>query len=334
MGGVGYNPGPVSTTATAWTPQQTMPSGSYTWSVTSYDARGNRIGSSPTWRFEVDGAVRVVTPAAIQAPGGSAVGQTLTSSDPVWSRPDVINAYQWLRDGQPIGGANAATYTLINEDYTRAVSLRVTGRKPGFSDGSSTSNAFAITAGGAVINTIAPVISGKAAPGNTLSVTGGLWSQQSEIRYQWLRQGAPIPNATGSSYNLSALDAGKQLTAMVFAKANGFAEGSASTAPVEVARLTSTVTLALSASTVSRKTRVKIGITVAVPYLPGPIGQVKVFDGAKALKTLTLLSKSNGQVSWKLPKLKKGKHKIKVVYLGTPSVVGSKSKVTKLFVGK
>ena len=99
-------------------------------------------------------------------------------------------------------------------------------------------------------------------------------------------------------------------------------------------RLTSSVTFALSASTVSRKKRVKIGITVAVPYLPGPTGQVKVFDGAKALKTLSLVSKKNGQLAWKLPKLKKGKHKIKVVYLGTPAITGSKSKITKLFVTK
>ena len=68
VGGVGYNPGAVSTPATAWTPPQTMPSGSYVWSVTSFDARGNRIGSSPTWSFEVDGAVRAITPPRSRPP--------------------------------------------------------------------------------------------------------------------------------------------------------------------------------------------------------------------------------------------------------------------------
>jgi hypothetical protein len=214
------------------------------------------------------------------------------------------------------------------------VSLRVTGRKPSFTDGVSDSNAFAITAGGAVVNIGAPVISGKAAPGETLNVTAGTWSQPSQHRYQWLRQGAPIPNATGSSFGVTAADAGKQLTVVVFAASSGFTEGSVTTTPVAVARLGSTTTLALSAERVTRKTRVKIGITVTVPYLQGPTGQVKVFDGAKALKTLTLVSVRNGQLSWKLPKLKKGKHKIKVVYLGTPGVTGSKSKITKLIVTK
>lgn len=334
LNNVGFNPGPVTTVSTAWSPTQGMPSGTYLWSVVALDARGNRIGSSPTRSFEVDGAVRVVTPAQILAPEGSAVTKTLTGVDPLWSRVDVINTYQWLRNGQPIGGANSANYTLTFEDYTKELSLRVTGRKPGFTDGSSLSNAFSITAGGAVINLGAPTISGKATVGEALSTTAGTWSQPSEYRYQWLRQGAPIPNATGSTYGVTAQDAGKQLTVAVFARSNGFIEGAVTTAPVAVSKLASTTTLALSADRVSRKKRVKIGITVAVPFLDGPTGQVKVFDGAKALKTLTLVSARKGNLSWKLPKLKKGKHKIKVVYIGTPAVFGSKSKITKLFVSK
>lgn len=334
LNNVGNNPGAVTTTATSWSPAQGLPTGTYLWSVVALDARGNRIGSSPTRIFEVDGAVRAVTPAQILAPEGSAVTKTLISVDPVWSRPDVITSYQWMRNDQGINGATSSTYTLTFEDYTKEVSLRVTGRKPGFTEGSSLSNAFAITAGGAVINLGAPVISGKATVGETLSTTSGLWSQPSEYRYQWLRQGAPIPNATGSSYGVTAQDAGKQLTVAVFAKSNGFIEGAVTTAPVAVSRLGSTTTFALSAERVSRKKRVKIGITVAVPSLEGPTGQVKVFDGAKALKTLTLVSARKGNLSWKLPKLKKGKHKIKVVYIGTPTVFGSKSKITKLFVSK
>jgi hypothetical protein len=50
------------------------------------------------------------------------------------------------------------------------------------------------------------------------------------------------------------------------------------------------------------------------------------------LKTLTLVSTRNGKITWKLPKLKKGKHKIKAVYIGNGTTAGSKSKRIKLYV--
>ena len=65
--------------------------------------------------------------------------------------------------------------------------------------------------------------------------TAGTWSQPSKFRYQWLRQGAPIPNATGSSYKCRPTDAGKRAVRHGVRPANGFAEGAATTAPVAVA---------------------------------------------------------------------------------------------------
>ncbi len=89
----------------------------------------------------------------------------------------------------------------------------------------------------------------------------------------------------------------------------------------------STTAAALSATRVKLGKRVKIGITVAVAGVTGPIGTIKVNDGAKMLKTLPLSSVATGKISWKMPKLKPGKHKIKVVYLGNGTTLGSKSKV-------
>jgi hypothetical protein len=38
----------------------------------------------------------------------------------------------WLRDGKPVAGANAATYTLTRRDVRRNVSARVTWTRPGY----------------------------------------------------------------------------------------------------------------------------------------------------------------------------------------------------------
>ncbi|WP_107704851.1 Ig-like domain repeat protein [Nocardioides allogilvus] len=328
----GQNQTPVTTVATSYAPTSIFATGTYRWSVTALDPNNNALTTAAR-TFTVDAGLTATSPPAIAAPVSSAIGQTLTSTPPVWNQPDVSNVYQWLRDGSPISGATSSTYTMVASDYTKQISLRVTGKKPGYTDGVTISNAIGVTAGGALQNTSPPTISGSAIVGSSLMTTAGTWSEASPVlRYQWLRAGAPIPNAKSSSYRLTTEDAGKGISVTVFASKTGFNEGSASTAPVTVARLTSTTVATLSRTRVKPGKRVKIGITVTVPGVAGPVGMIKVFDGAKKLKTLTLVSARDGKIGWRLPKLKKGKHKIKAVYLGNNSTAGSKSKRIKLYV--
>lgn len=334
----------ATTGALGYAARTRFSTGSYLATITAKDLGGSDMGAS-TVAFSVDAGITALGPAQIHAPGGTGVGQTLTATDPVWNQPDVTNAYQWLRDGTAISGATGTTYTLTLKDLDKGVSLRVTGSRPNFDDGVSVSNVIGGSAGGALQATAVPLISGTATAGSTLKVSTGTWSQETPtLGYQWLRSGAPIPGATGATYRLTTQDAGQPVSATVLASKIGFTDGAVSAAAVMVAKLASTTTLALSSErvTTSKKpkkpkkskkpARVSIGITVAVPGTPGPVGQVKVFDGAKALTTLTLVSTRNGRTTWTLPKLKKGKHKIKAVYLGTPSVAGSASKITKLYV--
>ena len=54
-------------------------------------------------------------------------------------------------------------------------------------------------------------------------MTTGSWSPAANnFRYQWLRQGAPISGATGSSYKVSADDAGRDVSVIVFASSSLF----------------------------------------------------------------------------------------------------------------
>jgi hypothetical protein len=65
-----------------------------------------------------------------------------------------------------------------------------------------------------------------------------------------------------------------------------------------------------------------------------PSGKIKVYDGAKLLKGYSVRKVDNGVRIVKLPLLKPGKHKLKAVYAGSTSVLGSKSKVVTLKVLK
>jgi hypothetical protein len=329
------NPSAVTTSATGWTYPASLSDGTYTWRVKALDVAGKEIGSSTARTFTVDTALRALTPTQVAAPNGSAVGQTLTSTPPVWNQPDVQMSYQWLRNGSAIRDAVATTYTLTTADYTKTISLRVTGSKPSYTNGDSVSNEVAITAGGALQNVGAPTISGSAAPGGTLSVSTGLWSPAAnKYRYQWLRQGSPISGATSASYKVTADDAGRDVSVTVFASYPGFNEGATTTAAVAVGRMKSTVAGALKSSRIKLKKAAKLGVTVTVPGLTTPTGVVQVLDKGKKVAQKTMAPVHKGKLTLKIKKLKKGKHKLQVVYLGNAQVFGSKSKKIILYVVK
>lgn len=320
------------TVASAFAPTNVFATGTYTWKITALDPSNNVLGSGQS-SFTVDARLVATAAPEIQALAGTGVGATLTSTPPAWNQPDVAMTYQWLRDGQPISGATGTTYVLTVLDFNKAVSLRVTGKKSGFSDGVTVSNAIGTTAGGALQATAQPTVTGTAKVGNTLQVTPGTWSQPSPtFTYQWLRTGAPIPNAHSAGYRLTPEDAGKDVSVTVLASKSGFTDGSAAAAAVTIPKMVSTTTATLSATRVKPGKRVKVGITIAVPGVTGPVGQVKVMDRAKVLKKLTLVTAKNGKVTIKLPKLKKGKHRILVKYLGDATTQGSRSKAMRLSV--
>lgn len=330
----GQNLTPVTTVATSYAPTTNLASGTYTWKVTAFDAAGGAMATA-TSTFIVDAALGVVTPASIAAPDGSSVGRTLVGTPPTWSQTGVTNAYQWLRNGSTISGATGSTYTLTTADYTKAVSLRVMGTKPGYADGTSISNQIAVTAGGALQNVGIPTISGSATPGGSLSVTSGSWSPAAtKMRYQWLRGGVPIPSATGSSYRMTSEDAGRDVSVTVFASASGFSEGAATAAAVSVARLKSTTSGALKSSRVKLGKRAKLTVTLKVTGLTTPTGVVQVLDKGKKIAQFTMAPVHQGKKTLTLRKLPKGKHPLQVVYLGNAQTYGSRSTKVTLYMIK
>ena len=109
-------------------------------------------------------------PASSVAPvvsGTTTVGSTLSCTQGTWTGSPTSYAYQWLRGGVNIPGATASTYLTVTADGGTSVGCMVTASNAGGS-ASATSNALAITAGGAT-----SVWSAADAAANGMTLTNG-----------------------------------------------------------------------------------------------------------------------------------------------------------------
>lgn len=135
------------------------------------------------------------TPASVTAPAAATFSVTATGTAPL--------AYQWRRNGTPIAGATASSYTLSptavsdsGAQFTVVISN---------SAGSITSNAATLTVAAAPVPAIitTPPASATVTVGQTasFSVTA---SGTAPIAYQWRRNGADITGATAATYTTPA----------------------------------------------------------------------------------------------------------------------------------
>lgn len=324
----------ATTPSLAFAATKKFGTGTYTAIVTARNTAGTSVGTSSA-SFTVDAGITAIQPPVISAPGGSTVGATLSSVPPVWNQPDVTTAYQWLRDGARISGATGPTYVLTVADMGKGISLQATGSRANYDSGTSVSNTLGVTAGGALQATTQPRITGTPASGSTLKVEPGTWSQAApQLAYQWLRTGAPIPGATSVSYRVTPEDAGKDVAVVVTAKKAGSNDGSATAPAVSITRLSSSITGSLKSNRVKASKKAKIGITLTVAGLTGPNGTIQVLDKGKKIASFTMAPVHKGKKTLKLKKLKKGKHKLQVAYLGSSQVLGSRSKKIVLYIVK
>jgi ELWxxDGT repeat protein len=136
----------------------------------------------------------------------------------------------WRTDGSPAGtiALSAAGFdgTGATSGSPAAQSLAVLGSKLiFFGRDPSTNNTGAVklyvidTTQGDVVRqaTTPPSISGSPVAGQVLTADKGAWTLENRFTYQWLRNGTPVPNATGTSYNVSTADVGAQVTFRVTA---------------------------------------------------------------------------------------------------------------------
>ena len=213
----------ITTAATAHAPTTTIPDGTWEWRVVALDTARQQLGASGWRSFTVIGAPQVETPPAIEGTGQ--VGSVLTSTAPSWSMQGVTSYYQWLRAGSPIAGATSPSHEVTGLDVGRAISLRVTGRRPGYRDTITTSNAITATAGPAPSTATPPSISGTGRVGDVITATPPEWNEDGVVMtHQWLRNGSLISGAAGMTYTVSSSDVDKDISFRTTGRKTGYAD--------------------------------------------------------------------------------------------------------------
>lgn len=151
--------------------------------------------------------------------GNLVVGQVLEVTDGTWTSPYAITfSYQWLSAGSAITGAVSPTYTLLDAQIGRVITVTVTA--------STTQGSLSVTTASrgtvlAVSNTVLPTITGSLQVGGTLTVSTGTWLNATSNTFQWQSSSdasvwSAITGATGASRILSNSEAGQYIRAQVF----------------------------------------------------------------------------------------------------------------------
>lgn len=152
--------------------------------------------------------------------GTPKVGVRLTAVPGSWTSGTTLG-YQWLANGVQVSGARASTFTPAAAQRGKRITVRVTGRRDGYSSVTRASASSSTVAAG-TLRGATPRISGTPRVGRTLRASPGTWTSGTSLRYRWYANGKAISRATRSTYTPTRGTRGKRITVKVTATKSGY----------------------------------------------------------------------------------------------------------------
>ena len=205
--------------------------------------------------------------------GTATQGQTLTVSNTLADLDGMGTvSYQWRRGGADIAGATGSTYTLVQADVGRNITVFAS-----YTDLLGTYESYASNSTAAVANVNDPLTGDVTITGtptqnqiltasNTLVDIDGL----GPITYQWKRGGAAISGATGSTYTLVQADVGLAITVTAsYTDLQGTAESKTSAETAAVVNVNDLPTGSVTISGTPTQNQILTAITSGLSDLDG-----------------------------------------------------------------
>lgn len=166
--------------------------------------------------------------------GTARVGSRLTAKPGTW-KPTAALSYRWFASGKPISGATGSTWEVPASVAGKTITVKVTGTRAGYATLARTSKATTAVGAGTLSPTPVPTVTGAPHVGSTLVAHRGAWGPGSVTLSQvWLRDGAAIAGATGTSYALTNADGGHRVSVRVTGTKTGYGSKSATSAALSV----------------------------------------------------------------------------------------------------
>jgi len=146
--------------------------------------------------------------------GTGTVGSTLTAQAPTVDDGSIL-AYQWLRDGVPITGAVSPTYTVTGSDAGHSLTVQISNWLEGDAISTETSAPLPVLTSAQPFDLALPWITQSPTNANQLVANFSVTPTADAVSYQWLRDGTPIPGATGADYTVASADYGHYVCVQV-----------------------------------------------------------------------------------------------------------------------
>ncbi len=140
--------------------------------------------------------------------GSPMVGEVLTAVAGIWSTESL--GYAWAANGVAIPGATGPTLVLGEKQDGAAITVTVTGTKPGYLAAVKSSAPSA-----RVISAPVPRITGAVEIGGILTVDDSGWPAGTTLTRQWLVDGSPVDGATAAQFELGYAHIDKRITVRV-----------------------------------------------------------------------------------------------------------------------
>jgi surface antigen len=273
------------------------------------------VGSAPTAPVEPGEITNTVAPAIV---GLAQVDSTLTPTPGSWTPEPTRLLYRWFANGKPIRAATKPTLTPVPALVGKNLTVRVTARKDGYGAVRAIVPTSAPVAPGTFTVLQPPVVTGTTLPGETLALDPGSYAPAApgEVSVAWLRNGAPVDGATGTTYPLTAADLGSSLTAQVTVARPGYETLSATTAATEPVKARPHLLVERLPGT----RRVRLAITVTADGVNPVTGTLTVSRGRVQLAAPTL---RRGTARVLLPELRPGARTVLLRYDGSDTVLGT-----------